>query len=743
MNETVLIGAAMAAFVILVTVIAGLRRRRQHAVASRKLAEAKEANAHIPQSLYPLINPDVCIGSFSCLKACPEGDILGVMDDRPLLVSPSHCIGHGKCASECPVDAIKLVIGTAERGVDLPEVSEFFESSRPGVHVVGELGGMGLIKNAMAQGVQCSRYLGSQMKPARMANAVDVAIVGSGPAGIATALGLREANLSFRILEQNAFGGTVAQYPRQKLVMSEVVELPLVGRFGKSEMSKEDLIDAWNQIAGKANLQIEEGIKVSSVEGQDGRFTVQTSKGPLYARKVVLATGRRGSPRRLGAPGDELPKVSYALVNPDQYQDCSVLVVGGGDSALEAAIQLANETNAAVALSYRGSAFGKCRQANREKITALADRGRVNVVLDSVVTRVLPDAVELKIKEKAARLDNDYVLTCLGGELPKEFLEKCGVNLKRHHGVAIGEGAAAKPGKAPAGRVERERRHRRFVVALWTLGACVIAGLWWKGSGYYPLAHLARLKSPLHKALKPSGPWGHWVGIVATGVMMLNYLYALRKRWSRALGWGNIRYWLSFHIFVGSMSPMVIAFHAAFQSNNQLASATAASMVVLVTTGLIGRWLVKLVPQRDGKVVELDELKQQLAGLKNQVAALLQGRSGGEVAALQRLGEPALAGGGGLGDFAREFAEDSTLSLVRSLRRSRHLFDDEGQFKDFSRSLAALARVGRQVRFYGMLRRYLAVWRGLHVGLSLFMVVLITAHVGVSLYLGFNPLHSH
>ena len=137
-----------------------LRQRRDAAALREKI----ERNQHHPRSLHPVMDPDICIGSLSCLKACPEGDILGIVDGAARLVHADHCIGHGRCAAECPVGAIRLVFGTAERGVDLPEVDEFFESSRAGVHVVGELGGMGLIKNAITQGLQAAERLGDLLR---------------------------------------------------------------------------------------------------------------------------------------------------------------------------------------------------------------------------------------------------------------------------------------------------------------------------------------------------------------------------------------------------------------------------------------------------------------------------------------------------------------------------------------------------------------------------------------------------
>jgi thioredoxin reductase/NAD-dependent dihydropyrimidine dehydrogenase PreA subunit len=741
MTEAVSVALAMLAFVLGVALVTGLRRRQKHRVGKEHLEHAVSSNLHIPQSLYPLINPDICIGSFSCLNACPEGDILGIVDARPLLVMPSHCIGHGKCAAECPVQAIRLVIGTSERGVDLPEVDEFFESSRPGVHVVGELGGMGLIRNAMTQGVQVGRRLCSTMTRKTMAKAVDVAIIGSGPAGIATALALREGGMTFRMLEQQTFGGTVAQYPRQKVVMTEMIELPLIGRFGKKTISKESLMEKWFHISKTAQLKIEEGVKVTGIEGHDERFAVQTNKGPVYARKVVLATGRRGSPRKLGVPGENLPKVAYRLIDPEQYTDCSVLVVGGGDSALEAAIQLANESSAQVSLSYRGSGFGKCRQANRQQIDALVKKGRIQLFLESEVKAIRPETVEMTVAKKPFTLENDYILCCLGGELPLEFLKKCDVRLKRFHGEAPnearGEGGAV-VARARSARSDRERKHQIFVTTLFAIAVAIIAGLWFFGEAYYVLPKAARLKSPMHPFFKPSGLWGHGVGIVATAVMMLNYTYALRKRWRGLKGLGDIRYWMDFHVFVGSLSPLVIAFHAAFQSNNVVATSTAASMAVLVSTGLIGRFLVSLVPQREGKLIDLAELENQVRGLKGQLMALLAGAR--ETMSLDSLLEPALVGVGSGNPFALAVAFPRQLiGINMRLRQVKDHFPSTQQYEDFARSATRLGRLGIQVSFYSTLRRYLAVWRVLHVGVSLFMVVMIVAHIALSLYVGYAP----
>ena len=423
------------------------------------LEQSKTEGRNIPQTLHPIIDPDICIGSLSCLSVCPEGDILGVVDGKAALVSASSCIGHGKCALECPVGAIKLVFGTSERGVDLPEVSEYFETSRPGVHIVGELGGMGLIKNAITQGLQVADYLKTVMpKQSGKEKIVDVAIVGAGPAGLATALALKKHGVSFRVLEQESVGGTIAHYPRQKVVMTERVQLPIYGKFGKPLISKEELLESWNTAIKKAHLTIESGLKVERIDGEDGAFSVVTPKGTVAARKVVLAIGRRGTPRKLGAPGEELDKVAYRMIDPQQYEGRRLLVVGGGDAAIEAAIQVAEQAHAEVVLSYRQAEFGKAREANKQRLKELVESGQIITMMSSQVRAIARTTVTLETPEGQRTIYNDYVIACLGGELPTDFLKACQIGLRRYKGESPGDVAKAKRGSATGASDEPSSR---------------------------------------------------------------------------------------------------------------------------------------------------------------------------------------------------------------------------------------------------------------------------------------------
>jgi thioredoxin reductase/Pyruvate/2-oxoacid:ferredoxin oxidoreductase delta subunit len=706
-----------------------VRSRRDEAALREKIRK----NQHVPKSLHPVVDTDICIGSLSCLKACPEGDILGIVDHAAKLVHADHCIGHGRCAAECPVGAIRLVFGTAERGVDLPEVDEFFESSRPGVHVVGELGGMGLIKNAVIQGLQCAEHLAGTV-----AQGGEVVIVGAGPAGLATALGLKARGVAHRLLEQDTVGGSVAHYPRRKVAMTEQVELPLYGKFGKKLITKEELLAGWDRVIAKAGLRVEQGVRVTGVEGEDGRFTVQTTAGSLLAAKVVLAIGRRGTPRKLGVPGESAEKVVYGLKDPEQYDGAKVLVVGGGDSALEAAIQLAEESTATVAISYRSAEFGRCREANRSKVASLVAAGKVRAIMGSQVTAVDPDEVRLDVGGHALRLPNDFVIVNIGGELPVEFLQKAGVSMRRFHGEALGE---PRHGHAPrrkhASPEERALARRLALLRVLYLvaGAGVLSWLTWKGLDYYLLSRPDRLKSPLHAALKPAGWWGHGVGIAATAFMLSNFFYAVRKRARALTGFGAIRGWLDFHVFVGIMSPLVIAFHAAFQSNNFMASATAGSLVVVILTGLVGRYIFGLVPAQGGKAEELEDLAGTFERLRAFAAPELAHAGPRATALLDRATAPVKAGSL-LAVFVRYPFEAASLRLrLLSLRR---LFPDRERWLELKDTIVRLGRLRWQLRFYGSLKRLLRGWRVFHATLAVFLVFAIVAHIAVSLYLGYG-----
>jgi thioredoxin reductase (NADPH) len=413
-----------------------LRRAMSRSRDVRTLADAQEAGLTEPASLHPIIDADRCIGCRACAMACPEGDILGIVEGKAVLVEPTLCIGHGACSAACPVGAIDLVFGTEKRGMDIPWVAPDFETNVPGVYIAGELGGMGLIRNAVTQGREAVEAIARKL-PAKSASddELDLLIVGAGPAGIAASLEATRVGLRFRTCEQDSLGGTVAHYPRGKIVMTEPAELPLYGKMDFRSVSKEQLIKVWTDVIAKTGVELSYGERVISVEKTATSFLVETSGGVFKAKNLLLAIGRRGSPRQLGVPGEDRAKVRYSLVDPDEYRGQRVLVVGGGDSALEAAIALADTKKVQTTLSYRGAAFTRARRANRESVERLAQSGALELVLESEVTEIGADKVVLSTKGRREELPNDVVIVSAGGILPIPLLEAIGVSIEKKFGT--------------------------------------------------------------------------------------------------------------------------------------------------------------------------------------------------------------------------------------------------------------------------------------------------------------------
>jgi thioredoxin reductase (NADPH) len=403
--------------------------------ATGRAQKAVDQGSLEPASLHPVINPKTCVGCGACINACPEGKILGLIGEKAVLLDPASCIGHGACKTSCPVGAIDLVFGTARRGVDIPFVSPTFESNIPGLYIAGELGGMGLIANAIEQGRQAMDAI-ARRDDLGQRGMHDVVIVGGGPAGIAASLAAKQKKLRFLTLEQGSLGGTVAHYPRGKLVMTRHATLPLYGRVRLKRVRKEKLLALWQAVLAKTKLEIHQGVRVNRITALERGFELHTSSGPARASAVLLATGRRGSPRKLGVPGEDASKVVYSLDDPTQYRGQHVLVVGGGDSALEAAIELARFRPASVVLSYRGQSFDRAKPINRERLTATLAAGRLHIMMGSTVHSITADSVTIDQAGRTKTLPNDAVIICAGGILPTALLADLGVHVETKYGTA-------------------------------------------------------------------------------------------------------------------------------------------------------------------------------------------------------------------------------------------------------------------------------------------------------------------
>jgi len=415
------------------------RQKRREAHAAAVLGEAREAGLTEPVSLHPVIDPNRCLGCGACVVACPEQPehkVLGLIGGKAQLISPTDCIGHGACKIACPMDAITLVFGTESRGVTIPVLTPEFQTNVPGIYVAGELGGMGLIKNALTQGRQAVEAIRASTRQGRGAM-LDLVIVGAGPSGFAAAITATSLKMKFETIEQESLGGCVFQYPRGKVVMTQPAELPLVGQIKLSTTSKEDLLKFWQEIEARVGLQVRYHERVVTIEHTPAdSFIVRTPKGAYETANVLLSIGRRGTPRKLGVPGEDLPKVVYRLVDPEQYAGRRVLVVGGGDSALEAAASCAEAGARDVVLSYRGHAFQRAKPKNRQRVHDAEQSGRLKVLLESNLKRVDTTQVSIEQKGVTTEIANDAVIVAAGGILPNEFLKSIGIVVETKYGTA-------------------------------------------------------------------------------------------------------------------------------------------------------------------------------------------------------------------------------------------------------------------------------------------------------------------
>lgn len=421
----------LAIFVLLVTLIAvpyWRRVARHKREATKTLEKNVRAGTLYPATLHPKIDITSCIGCAGCVRVCPEG-VLGIVEGRAAIVSGVKCIGHALCADICPVGAITMGFGTPKAGQEIPVYNEQYESNVKGLYIIGELGGVGLIRNAVAQALKAMEDL-SRKKRTRPADGYDVIIVGAGPAGLTAALACQARNLRYVVLEQDEIGGTILHYPRQKLVLTQPVELPLYGRLRFSEITKEDLLKIWTEIVGRFRLNIATHHKVDSIDNVHGTFAVNAKGETFLGASVLLAIGRRGSPRKLGVPGEHLPKVMYRLIEAESYTNKRILVVGGGDSAVEAAVGLASQKGNTVTVSYRREDFVRLKEKNEKRVKELIAGGKIRAVFNSQVTEIRPDGVLLHEGEKITHnLPNDFVFVFAGGDLPTELLKRAGVQL--------------------------------------------------------------------------------------------------------------------------------------------------------------------------------------------------------------------------------------------------------------------------------------------------------------------------
>ncbi len=427
--------AAAAAFLLALGAVTEDRRSRL------RRREAAEPADELP--LLHSINDDRCIGCEACVDACPT-KVLELVDHKARVIRFSDCVQCEQCANACPTTAMVMYrMGSTPQTLTVPELDDHFQTGIPGQYLIGEVAGKPLVKNAANLGRAVVEHITRDLaqRPPGGAGVVDVAIVGSGPGGLSAGFTCIKNQLSCVVLEkEHVLASTVSRYPKGKLFMAEPVDSGNVSYLPVFDASKEELVAAWQQVVDGSGLDVKLGEAVDTVvRGDDGMFTIKTTVSTYQARAVVLATGLRGKPRLLAVPGANLEKVQSRLDDPDVFAGQHVLVVGGGDSAVEAAMSLA-EVGATVTLSYRGDGFKRCKQGNQKRLAEMSDANQLSVLLKSNVSEFTPDAVSIKLADgTSATIPNHQAFVLIGADTPVNWLQTNGVRfIEREHLYALG-----------------------------------------------------------------------------------------------------------------------------------------------------------------------------------------------------------------------------------------------------------------------------------------------------------------
>ncbi len=693
--------------------------------------KAKKFGTHKARLQYPNIDIARCIGCGTCVESCPEEGVLRMVNGQAMVVHGARCVGHGRCAVDCPVGAIAVELGDIAARDDIPALTDKFESTlTPGVFLAGEITGWALIRTAIGHGTIVADEVQRRVKEAGPAPAdtFDMVVVGAGPAGLACALQCKLHGLQYMVLEQSEMYGTVGKYPRRKLVMLQPVTLPLHGRLGRMSYSKEELVELWNGVVQEQQLPVQLGVELQGVEPlENGLLRVRTNNGECITRNVCLALGRRGTPNKLGVPGEDLSKVNYSLLDAEAYEERHILVVGGGDSAIEAALGLAEQHGNKVTLSYRKETFSRIKARNEERITKAIAENHIEMLFKSEVVQIAEGTVTIKVGEREERvIANDDVFVFAGGKPPFDLLKKSGISFN-----------PADRQDAPPTIEQAGSLLHGLTIAL---GFALLVLAWaLVFRSYYSLPPHLRPLTSQNAWLRPSGAAGLTAGILSSLMILANLAYLARR--SLKFPWlpGTLARWMTMHVATGIGAFLLVIIHSALSPQNTPGGHAFYGLAILTITGAIGRYFYSFVPRAaNGRELGLDEIEKQMVDLSGQWDRVDPAFAARVRTEIQRVQSEGRWKGSFLQRVKTLIASQRMMhdSLV-ALRRQAHR---EGLSLDQIDEVVALAKRAQSTALmashYDDLRALLSSWRWLHRWTALGMVLLVLVHVWIAMRFG-------
>ncbi len=729
MSLALLIALVLGTGLGLAVTVARRRELRSMRVGLESRERAKQTGAAQALLQHPVVDLSRCLGCGTCVAACPEEGVLEMLHGQAAVIRGGRCVGHAACETECPTGAVTVTLGNLAERDDVPAITEQFEAKgQHGLFLAGEVTAHALIKTAIEHGKLVAGEVArrAELDGPAPEGVTELLIVGAGPAGLACALAAKECGVQAVLLDQEAeLGGTVARYPRAKLVLTQPVQMPLYGKLRETTYTKEELMERWHTMAREQELAFEGGHTFEQLERlTDGTFLVKTSRGKLRARSVCLAIGRRGTPRKLGVPGEELPHVAYDLVDAQAFRNQPILVVGGGDSAVEAALGLAEQPGNRVTLAYRREAFFRLRAQNELRIEQARKSGRIDVRFATEVDEIRADSVQLTGATETEELPCSAVFVQAGGIAPTERLRQAGVSFDHE--------------STDAGTQEAGTGLLRALAIGFTLSLGALAFVLWHRD-YYLLDQAARPAHEKHDLLRPGLGIGLGLGLASLALIGANLLYLARRYGKIGFTFGSLSAWMTLHVATGVLAFLFAALHAALGPRDTVGGRAFWLMAILIATGAIGRYLYSFVPRAaNGRELALSEARARLERLSSAWDRTHTSFAEKAREEMNAMIERRQWRGHFVGRLGALFGAQHDLARVtRNLdRRAREEGLADDQRHETLRLVRGAHRAALMAAHYEDLRAVMSTWRWIHRWGALLLLALVGLHVAYALSYG-------